>query len=166
VTDAPVGPNLSRSPVQYQRLSPSRRGILHRAHQQHRRLPLPMFSLPLALFDSMILQIPLSSPFCQETPVLRPALAIASFLILLRRSVGVKQFPTRSAPLSFPLPHCCGHPRSLHPQRSGMSRTRVAKKDEMKGQTRESASRAPALTNRKGKNSTADYRGTLKIGCG
>jgi hypothetical protein len=83
--------------------------------------PLPMFSLPLALFDSMILQIPLSSPFCQETPVLRPALAIASLLILLRRSVGVKQFPTRSAPLSFPLSYCGGHPRSLHPHRSRMN---------------------------------------------
>jgi hypothetical protein len=77
-----------------------------------------MFSLPLALLNSMILLISLSSPLCQKAPALRPALAIASLLILLRRSVGVKQFPTGSAPFSFPLSYCGGHPRTLDEQRS------------------------------------------------
>jgi hypothetical protein len=43
-----------------------------------------MFPLPLALFDSMVLQILLSSPFCQKTSALRPALAIAGLLIPFR----------------------------------------------------------------------------------
>jgi hypothetical protein len=46
-------------------------------------LLLAMLSLPLALFDSMILQIPLSPPLCQKTPALRPALPIAGLLIPL-----------------------------------------------------------------------------------
>jgi len=49
-----------------------------------------MFPLPLALFDSMVLQILLSPPLCQKASALRPALAIAGLLIPLCRSVGVK----------------------------------------------------------------------------
>ncbi len=84
-----------------------------------------MFPLSLALFDSMILQVPLSSPFCQKTLALRPTLAIAGLLIPLRRSMGVVHFPTRPTSLSFPLSCRGSHPRSVDErQLTGESATR------------------------------------------